>query len=163
MSAQIINLLLKLRAERNLTYLFISHDLAIVELISDRVLVMYLGKVVESGSTADLFDAPLHPYTQALLASRLSADPDRRTTEAPTSGDPPNPIHPPAGCRFHPRCPMAESICSAEEPPLQAAGAGCRVVACHAWRAGSGHSKAASTCASGHPAATAREAAGWRS
>ncbi len=85
-SAQIINLLLRLRAERNLTYVFISHDLAAVELISDRILVMYLGKVVESGPAAEVFDAPLHPYTRALLASRLSIDPDRRASEAPTSG-----------------------------------------------------------------------------
>ena len=104
-SAQIINLLLKLRVERNLTYLFISHDLAVVELIGDRVLVMYLGKVVESGSTAELFDDPRHPYTQALLASRLSVDPDHRTTEAPTSGDPPELDPSPGGLSVPPPVP----------------------------------------------------------
>ena len=141
-SAQIINLLIKLRSERGLTYIFISHDLAVVEFISDRILVMYLGKVVESGPAADLFSAPWHPYTHALLASRLHADPDRRVREAPTTGDPPNPIHPAPGCRFHPRCSMAERVCTANEPALQEAGTGSRMVACHAYRAGSGHSMA---------------------
>lgn len=161
-SAQIINLLLRLRAERNLTYVFISHDLAAVELISDRILVMYLGKVVESGPAAEVFDAPLHPYTRALLASRLSIDPDRRASEAPTSGDPPNPIHPPTGCRFHPRCKMKEPVCSATEPALHTARDEGRMVACHAYRDGSGHSQASGLRGTGSQISIEVEAVRWR-
>ena len=120
--AQVINLLLDLKAEFGLTYVFISHDLHVVRYISDRVMVMYLGQVAEIGPSESLYDAPAHPYTQALLSSMPSMDPDRRTQEAPLAGDPPNPIDPPSGCRFHPRCPMAASVCSRHAPTLSPVG-----------------------------------------
>jgi peptide/nickel transport system ATP-binding protein len=116
--AQVINLLIDLKAEFGLTYVFISHDLNVVRFISDRVLVMYLGKVVELGPSDVLLTAPRHPYSTALLASMPSMDPDRRITEAPVSGDPPSPIDPPAGCRFHTRCRFAAPVCAAMEPAL---------------------------------------------
>ncbi len=110
--AQVINLLLDLKAEFGLTYLFISHDLHVVRYVSDRVMVMYLGQVVELGASDTLFEAAAHPYSQALLASMPSMDPDHRTEEASLAGDPPNPIDPPSGCRFHPRCAFAAPVCS---------------------------------------------------
>ena len=115
--AQVINLLLDLKAEFGLTYVFISHDLNVVRYVSDRVMVMYLGKIVELGAADALFDAAAHPYSRALLASMPSMDPDHRTEEASLAGDPPNPIDPPAGCRFHPRCALAAPVCSGLEPP----------------------------------------------
>jgi peptide/nickel transport system ATP-binding protein len=114
--AQVLNLLTELRRERNLTYIFISHDLNVVRHISDRVMVMYLGEVVEIGPTAELYDRPRHPYTEALLAAMPSLDPDRRTMEAPLQGDPPNPIDPPSGCRFHTRCARAFGPCASAAP-----------------------------------------------
>lgn len=128
--AQVLNLLLDLKAEFGLTYMFISHDLNVVRFISDRIMVMYLGKVVESGPSDLVFGQPAHPYTAALLASMPSMDPDHRTQEAPLFGDPPNPINPPSGCRFHPRCRFAAPICAAVEPALFAAGTG-HLAACH--------------------------------
>ena len=116
--AQVLNLLLDLKEEFDLTYVFISHDLNVVRFISDRVMVMYLGQVVEIGESEALFDSPRHPYTQALLSSIPSLDPDRRTDEPPLSGDPPNPINPPSGCRFHTRCPRAQAVCAQEVPTL---------------------------------------------
>jgi peptide/nickel transport system ATP-binding protein len=116
--AQVINLLIDLKAEFGLTYVFISHDLNVVRFISDRVLVMYLGKVVELGPSDTLLTAPRHPYSAALLASMPSMDPDRRITEPPVSGDPPSPIDPPSGCRFHTRCRFAAPACVATEPVL---------------------------------------------
>jgi peptide/nickel transport system ATP-binding protein len=116
--AQVLNLLIDLKAELGLTYVFISHDLNVVRFMSDRVLVMYLGKVVELGPSEVLLRAPRHPYTMALLASMPSMDPDRRLTEAPLSGDPPSPIDPPSGCRFHTRCKFAAPVCAAAEPVL---------------------------------------------
>src|ERR1700751_131658 len=110
--AQVLNLLADLKREFTLTYLFISHDLNVVRNISDRVLVMYLGEVVELGPVEQGWAAPGHPYTRALLAAMPSSDPDRRTETPPISGDPPNPIDPPSGCRFHTRCPFAEPICA---------------------------------------------------
>lgn len=114
--AQVLNLLLDLKDEFGLTYVFISHDLEVVRYMSDRVMVMYLGRVAEIGPTEELYRSSRHPYTTALLSSMLSMDPDRRTTEAPLAGDPPNPIDPPPGCRFHTRCVWAEAVCSARAP-----------------------------------------------
>ena len=108
--AQVLNLLLALKRQLNLTYVFISHDLNVVRYLSDRVLVMYLGRVVEFGPVEAIFARPLHPYTRALLASRPSMDPAQRIEEPPITGDPPNPIDPPSGCRFHTRCPFAEGL-----------------------------------------------------
>jgi len=141
--AQVLNLLVELKRTFALTYLFISHDLNVVQFISDRVLVMYLGKVVEIGPVEEIYAAPRHPYTRALLASRPSMDPRRRTAEAPLSGDPPNPINPPSGCRFRTRCAHAEAVCAAREPPLGADDSpAAHRAACHMLTAGSGHSLA---------------------
>jgi peptide/nickel transport system ATP-binding protein len=128
--AQVLNLLLDLKAEFNLTYMFISHDLNVVRFMSDRVMVMYLGRVAELAPADVLFAEPKHPYTRALLASMPSMDPHHRTEHAPLTGDPPNPINPPPGCRFHPRCTLAGPRCSAEEPILRDLGAN-RAAACH--------------------------------
>ena len=116
--AQVLNLLLDLKDDLGLTYVFISHDLNVVRFISDRVIVMYLGEVVEQAPVDVLWQDARHPYTRALLAAMPSLDPDRRTKEAPIAGDPPNPIDPPSGCRFHTRCPFAEPVCSAKKPCL---------------------------------------------
>ncbi len=117
--AQVLNLLRELKARFSLTYIFISHDLNVVEYIADRVLVMYLGKVVEIGPVEQIYARPRHPYTRALLASKPTLDPDRRTTEQPLSGDPPNPINPPSGCRFRTRCAFAQPQCAESAPTLQ--------------------------------------------
>ena len=138
--AQVLNLLAQLKRQLGLTYVFISHDLAVVEHVSDRVLVMYLGCVAESGPAVDVFANPLHPYTRALLASRLSMDPDRRVDAAPIGGDPPSPANPPSGCRFRTRCPHAEAVCEAAVP-LPPDWNGHRA-ACHMLLPGSGHSEA---------------------
>jgi peptide/nickel transport system ATP-binding protein len=140
--AQVLNLLLDLKEEFNLTYLFISHDLNVVRFICDRVLVMYLGRVVEIGPADTVLAAPAHPYTEALLASMPSLDPDHRTEVAPLAGDPPNPIDPPSGCRFHPRCPLAEPVCASQDPPFDPL-APLHRAACLARQPGSGHSLAA--------------------
>ncbi|MCZ2499276.1 ATP-binding cassette domain-containing protein [Xylophilus sp. Kf1] len=136
--AQVLNLLEDLKQDFGLTYLFISHDLQVVRYVSDRVLVMYLGQVVELGPSEQVFDAPRHPYTRALLRSMPSADPLRRTTEAPLSGDPPNPIDPPPGCRFHTRCAFAQAVCAQQMPrfvePVPGHG-----VACLRWQPESGY------------------------
>ena len=116
--AQVLNLLARLRRELGLTYLFISHDLTVVRHVSHRVLVMYLGQVVEVGPAGRLFEAPLHPYTRALLASRPSMDPARRIEKLPVSGDPPSAVDPPPGCRFASRCPYAEAVCAQRSPTL---------------------------------------------
>jgi len=145
--AQVLNLLVDLKREFGLTYIFISHDLNVVRYISDRVLVMYLGEVVELGPVDSLWETPRHPYTQALLAAMPTSDPDRRTETAPISGDPPNPIDPPAACRFHTRCPFAEAICGTVAPPLAAVDSAGHQVACHMAVPGSGHSRAAATAA----------------
>ncbi|MDG3041762.1 ABC transporter ATP-binding protein [Roseicyclus marinus] len=128
--AQVLNLLTELRRERNLTYIFISHDLNVVRHISDRVMVMYLGEVVEIGPTRTIYDRPRHPYTGALLAAMPSLDPDRRTLEAPLQGDPPNPIDPPSGCRFHTRCAQAHGPCPLHAPGSIAVGHR-HIAACH--------------------------------
>jgi len=139
--AQVLNLLLDLKERFDLTYIFISHDLNVVRFISDRVMVMYLGKVVELGPVDQIYREPKHPYTQALLSAIPSTDPRRRTKEAPLSGDPPNPINPPSGCRFRTRCPFAEPVCK-EVPPALLIGENGRAVACHMLIPGSGHSRA---------------------
>jgi len=136
--AQVLNLLVDLKDEFGLTYLFISHDLNVVRFMSDRVMVMYLGKVAELGASDVILANPRHPYTMALLASMPSMDPDRRTTEAPLFGDPPNPIDPPSGCRFHTRCKFAAPVCSATVPALCEVGPAHRV-ACLMAMPGSGH------------------------
>jgi peptide/nickel transport system ATP-binding protein len=136
--AQVINLLLDLKAEFGLTYLFISHDLNVVRYVSDRVMVMYLGQVAEIGPADALYDAPAHPYTRALLSSMPSMDPDHRTEEAALAGDPPNPINPPMGCRFHPRCALAAPVCSQVVPEPIATGAR-HAASCLVHEPGSGH------------------------
>jgi peptide/nickel transport system ATP-binding protein len=141
--AQVLNLLQDLKAEFGLTYVFISHDLNVVRFMVDRVMVMYLGKVAEIGSGDAVFSAPAHPYTAALLASMPKMDPDARTEEAPLSGDPPNPIDPPSGCRFHTRCSFAEPVCSMAQPPL-AELSPAQAAACMMALPGSGHSLAPS-------------------
>ena len=118
--AQILNLLHDLQADMQLTYLFISHDLSVVRYISDRVCVMFLGKVCELGSTEEIYANPRHPYTKYLLESTPQPDPDRRKEDRELlQGEMPSPITPPSGCRFHTRCPMAKEICRQEEPPLR--------------------------------------------
>ena len=139
--AQVLNLLLDLKQEFGLTYIFISHDLEVVRFMANRVMVMYLGRVAEIGSTEVLYSSSRHPYTQALLGSMLSMDPDRRTEQAPLAGDPPNPIDPPAGCRFHPRCVFAEAVCREKVPIVGAAG-NQHVAACHLADPASRHSQA---------------------
>ena len=128
--AQVLNLLIDLKGRFDLTYVFISHDLNVVRFISNRVMVMYLGKVVEIGPVDPIYRKPKHPYTRALLSAMPSMDPSRRTMEAPLSGDPPNPINPPSGCRFRTRCWKAQQICAEEEPALIDRGHG-HPSACH--------------------------------
>lgn len=128
--AQIINLFLKLQEEFKLTYLFISHDLRIVKHISDRVAVMYLGKIVELSESEELYKNPLHPYTQVLLSAVPVPNPEMKRKRIILSGDIPSPIDPPSGCRFHTRCPIAIEKCSKEEPILRDVGGG-HLVACH--------------------------------
>jgi peptide/nickel transport system ATP-binding protein len=141
--AQVLNLLVDLKSELGLTYMFISHDLNVVQYLSDRVMVMYLGKVVEIGDVDAIYDDPRHPYTRALLSAMPSMDPDQRTMEAPLFGDPPNPIDPPSGCRFRTRCAFAEAVCEKAEPALRAPEPRIsRSVGCHMSDPASGHSRA---------------------
>ncbi len=128
--AQIINLLQRLQREFELAYLFITHDLSVVQHISDRIAVMYLGKVVEIGATENVFNRPQHPYTQALLASAPSLDPKLRRERIILEGGVPDPANPPAGCSFHPRCPVVMPVCSQTEPVSVDSGDG-QIVVCH--------------------------------
>ena len=133
--AQIINLLQDLQMEFQLTYLFIAHDLAVVRHLSDRIAVMYLGKVVETAGRNDIYERPQHPYTKALLSSIPVPDPAVERERAPIAlkGEIPSPVNPPTGCRFHPRCPIARApgVCSEQEPALEPHGARDQVAACH--------------------------------
>jgi len=131
--AQVLNLLMDLQDETRVAYVFISHNLAVVELIADEVLVMYLGKVVERAPKKTLFAAPRHPYTQALLASTPRIDAGARQQRQVLSGELPSPLAPPPGCAFHKRCPHAVARCSVEVPVLEDTG-GAQSVACHRWR-----------------------------
>ena len=127
--AQVLNLFMDLREEFDLTYLFISHDLGVVRHLSDRVVIMYLGRVVESAPTGEIYTAPNHPYTQALL-SEVPDLSKRRRTYIPIRGEIPSPLNPPSGCHFHPRCPQAGPRCAAEQPALRQIAQG-RLAACH--------------------------------
>ena len=127
--AQVLNLFIRLREELGLTYLFISHDLGVIRHIADRVVVMYLGRIVESGPTAALYSTPNHPYTQALVAEVPRIDAKRRQY-VPIRGEIPSPLAPPSGCHFHPRCPYAFARCKEEAPRLRAIAPG-RLSACH--------------------------------
>jgi len=127
--AQVLNLFMKLREELGLTYLFISHDLGVVEHLSDRVAIMYLGRIVERAPTEELFRAPNHPYTQALLREVPRLDQRKRRYE-PVKGEIPSPLHPPPGCHFHPRCPFAFDRCRSEVPALKEIAPN-RYSACH--------------------------------
>jgi oligopeptide transport system ATP-binding protein len=128
--AQIINLLVRLQAEFNMSYLFVSHDLAVVEHISNRVAIMYLGKIVETAPGKNIYNNPKHPYTQALLSAIPVPDPKAATRRVILQGDIPNPASPPSGCSFRTRCPRAKSICSTDAPEMIEAAAG-HYVACH--------------------------------
>ncbi len=117
--AQVLQLLMKLKAERNLTYIFITHDLSVTEYICDRIAVMYLGRIVELCRSEDLYTRRLHPYTQALLSAIPVADLDRRSKRVVLEGDVPSPVNPPSGCPFHPRCHLRQDICKTVTPPLK--------------------------------------------
>jgi oligopeptide transport system ATP-binding protein len=119
---QVLNLLVQLQRDLGLTYLFISHDLSVVEYLSDRVAVMYLGRIVEIGTRASIFAAPAHPYTRALLESVPNADPRQRRDRVPVQGETPSAVNPPSGCAFHPRCPVAVAACRGEIPILESVG-----------------------------------------
>ena len=128
--AQVINLLIKLKEKLNLTMLFISHDLRVVRYLSDRVVVMYLGKIVETGETEEMFDHPRHPYTDILMKAAPEVEPDSPGRDYLIQGETPSPLNVPSGCRFHPRCPYTQDVCRAKEPELKDLGNG-HCVACH--------------------------------
>lgn len=141
--AQVLALLIDLKTQFDLTYLFISHDLNVVRFVSDRVMVMYLGRIVEIGPVDRIYDRAQHPYTRALLSAMPSMNPRRRTIQAPLSGDPPSPINPPSGCRFRTRCGFAEPVCEQVRPVLsEISNDKDHMVACHMTVKASGHSRA---------------------
>ena len=129
--AQILNLLAELQQDYGLAFVFISHDLGVVQHFSDRVAVMYLGRIVEEAPTTRLFDRPQHPYTQLLLSAIPIPDPQQRRELQVLEGEPPSPINPPSGCHFHPRCPYVMPVCAEQEPELLSAGAKGHRAACH--------------------------------
>jgi peptide/nickel transport system ATP-binding protein len=128
--AQVLNLLEDLKAEHGLTLIFIAHDLAVVKNVSDRVAVMYLGKLCEVAPSDDLYRRPMHPYTRVLVDSIPVPDPSYEATRTPIVGEPPSPVDPPSGCRFHPRCPRADERCVTDEPVIREVGPA-HFVACH--------------------------------
>ena len=132
--AQIINLLQDLQDQMKLTYLFIAHDLRVVEHISQRVAIMYLGKIVENGTSEQIYSNPRHPYTRALLSAIPSINPVAKQERIRLPGELPSPVDPPPGCNFHPRCPYAKDICRSVIPPLET-GTGGHAVACHVFPA----------------------------
>ena len=134
--AQVLNLFIDLRSEFNLTYLFISHDLGVVRHLSDRVVIMYLGRIVETAPTDEIYFSPSHPYTQALLSEIPNLD-KRKRDYVPIKGEIPSPLNPPPGCHFHPRCPHAGPRCKAEQPLLKQIATG-RLSACHLNDGGTG-------------------------
>jgi dipeptide transport system ATP-binding protein len=127
--AQVLNLLMDLQAEFNLAYMFISHDLSVVQHIADEVMVMYLGRPVEHGAKEVIFAGQRHPYTRALLASTPAVDPAHRRLRTPVKGELPSPLNPPPGCAFHRRCPLATEICATTRPELRPVDG--RLTACH--------------------------------
>jgi peptide/nickel transport system ATP-binding protein/oligopeptide transport system ATP-binding protein len=131
--AQILNLLKELQERLGLAYVFISHDLSVVRHIADRVAVMYLGRIVETGTAAQVFGDPRHPYTRALLSAIPVASPTARRDRRLLEGDVPSPLKPPPGCHLHTRCPHAQELCRVERPPLDDDGTG-HPAACHVWR-----------------------------
>ncbi len=128
--AQVVNLLQDIQKDFGLTYLFIAHDLSVIEHISDRVAVMYLGRIVELANAEELYRAPRHPYSEALLNAVPIPDPARKRTHIPLKGEVPSALNPPSGCHFHPRCPYAKEICNTQRPPLEDQGNG-HLAACH--------------------------------
>ena len=155
--AQVLNLFEKLRRELSLSYLFIAHDLAMVRQVSDRVAVMYLGKLCEIGPVRDIYRRPLHPYTLALLESIPNPEPaaGKREADHVISGELPSPLNPPSGCRFRTRCPRAQELCAAQTPELRPLGAGGHLVACHFPLSGASAAPAGSQ-ADAEPAAVKR-------
>ncbi|MFO7964221.1 MAG: dipeptide ABC transporter ATP-binding protein [Desulfobacterales bacterium] len=129
--SQILNVLIDLQQKLNLSYVFIAHDLAVVKHVSDRIAVMYLGKIVETAEAQDIYEHPRHPYTRALLSAIPIPDPLAKQSKTPLSGDVPTPRHPPKGCRFHTRCPIAIERCRYEEPVLRPMDSGSHMAACH--------------------------------
>jgi peptide/nickel transport system ATP-binding protein/oligopeptide transport system ATP-binding protein len=128
--AQILNLIMDLQRELGLAYLFIAHDLAVIGQVSDRIAVMYLGQIIELASRSELFEHPLHPYTEALLSAILLPNPHQKRQKISLSGEVPSPVEPPLGCRFHTRCPKAMERCGWEQPSLRPL-AGDHLVSCH--------------------------------